>query len=561
MRLILIVLLSSVSAIEFPDLEDYCNDSYCHILGRSRKYSDKKATKLTEFHIDICDKDVLQLMPNLRTLELENCDLPDFTIKDLYPLPYLTSLQLRSSNLLKLDDEHFSKWPGMQILVLGGNNITRLSDECFKGLPQLWLLSLPGNGIRLLPWGVFDTLPELLHLDLSGNRIENLPENIFSGLPKLEMLLLNGNPLIYISPTSLKPLSNLRLLDLSYCGPLPDLSLPGAHTLILDNSGVQRLDILGSVHKLQARNNHLTEIRLPNKSSVIELDLHNNLLTSNDIPKLLMGMWRLQRLDLSKNLIGMYAAAGSDNSSELFMLPNLMYLNLSENRLSRLHFDSPIPWERLTHLDVSYNRIYAPAYIGINEAFNLQSLHLEGNWISYLLLSSWKPHPRLKELALYDNRFPPEGYKNTTNFFKEMGVNVLEKTQYNHSNNASPSTCKPCIPAAIDFPISNDTKTKCDTVTEAPSTCKPCIPDVNDFPKGNNTNQKCDTDNEANRFSNDTYRKWNLWNVVTLVSLSISLALNAFVIVLLIRSRRRLASALATMDMLSNDFDDQIMLG
>ncbi|EDW96478.2 LOW QUALITY PROTEIN: uncharacterized protein Dyak_GE25852 [Drosophila yakuba] len=528
MHLIFIVLLSSVSAIKFSDLEDYCKDSYCHILGRSRKYSDKKATKLTEFHTDICDKEVLQLMPNLRTLELENCDRPDFTINDLYPLPYLTSLQLRLSNLLQLHDEHFSKWPEMQVLVLGGNNITKLFDKCFKGLPKLWMLSLPGNGI-LLPWGVFDTLPELLHLDLSGNRIENLPENIFSGLPKLEMLLLNGNPLIWILPTSLIPLSNLRLLDLSYCGPLPDLSLPGAHTLILDNSGVQRLDILGSVHKLQARNNHLTEIRLPNKSSVIELDLHNNLLTASDIPKLLMGMWRLQRLDLSKNLIGMYAAAGSDNSSELFMLPNLMYLNLSENRLSRLHFDSPIPWERLTHLDVSYNRIYAPSSIGINEAFNLHSLHLEGNFISYLTLSSWKPHPPLKELALYDNRFQPEGYKNTTKFFKEMGVNVLEKTQYNHSNNASPPTCKPCKP------------------------------DVNDFPVGDDTNQKCDTDTKANPLSNDTYREWNVWNVLMLVFLIISLALNAFVIGQLIRSRRRSTSVPATMDMHSIDSDDLII--
>ncbi|EDV49965.1 chondroadherin [Drosophila erecta] len=531
MHLIIIVLFSSASAVLFPDLEDYCNDSYCHILGRSRKYSDKKATKLTEFHIDFCDKEVLQLMPNLRTLELEYCDSPDFTMKDLYPLPYLTSLQLRRSNLMELHREHFSKWPKMKILVLGGNNITRLSDECFKGLPELWLLSLPGNGIRGLPWGVFETLPELLHLDLSGNRIENLPENIFSGVPKLEMLLLNGNPLTVISSTSLIPLRNLRLLDLSYCGPLPDLSLPGAHTLILDNSGVQRLAILGSVHKLQARNNHLTEIKLPNKSSVIELDLHNNLLKTYDIPKLLMGMWRLQRLDLSKNLIGMYAAAGSDNSSELFMLPNLMYFNISGNRLTRLHFDSPIPWERLTHLDVSYNRIIAPAGHGIDEAFNLHSLHLEGNFINYLMLSPWKPHPPLKEVALYDNNFQSVGYKNITNFFKEIGVNVLEKTQYNHSNSASP-------------------------------TCKPCMPDVKDVPSGNDTSQKWDTDTKVNPLSNDTYREWNVWNVLMLVSLIISLSLNSF---LIIRWRRRHLFTQSTplspiREMISNDSDDQMML-
>jgi len=533
MYLIIIALLASVSALGRPDLEDYCNDSYCHLLGRSRTFSDKKATKLTEFHMDSCEKKVLKLMPNLRTLELENCDSPDFTMNDLNQLPYLTSLQLRRGNLLGLHDEHFSKWPKMKILMLGGNNITRLSNECFKGLAQLWLLSLPGNGIQGLPWDVFQNLPELLHLDLSGNRIETLHENIFTGVPKLEMLLLNGNPLTWIAPTSLKSLSNLRLLDMSNCGPLPDLSLPGAHTLILDNSGVQRLDILGSVHKLQARKNHITEIKLPDKSSVIELDLHSNLLTATDIPKLLTGMWRLQRLDLSENIIGIYAAAGSDNTSELFILPNLMYMNLSANRLTRLHFDSPIPWERLTHLDASYNRIYAPAKVGIDEAFNLQSLHLEGNYINNFELTPWKPHPSLKEVALYDNKFQPKGYKNITKFFNEIGVNVLEKTQYSQSNNTTP-TCKPCIPDARDFPTSISA----------------------------DTNQTIDT--KVNPLSNDTYQ-WNVWNVLMLVSLIVSLFVNSFLIVKLIRLRGRnqftqSSSVPAIIEMFSNESDDEIIL-
>ncbi|EDX13803.1 insulin-like growth factor-binding protein complex acid labile subunit [Drosophila simulans] len=531
MYLIIIALLASVSAFPLPNLEDYCRNSYCYLTVGHRMFTDKKATKLTEFHMDSCEKKVLQLMPNLRTLELENCSSPDFTMNDLNQLPYLTSLQLRRGNLLELHDEHFAKWPNMKILVLGGNNITRLSNDCFKGLAQLWLLSLPGNGIQGLPWDVFQNLPELLHLDLSGNRIETLHENSFSGVPKLEMLLLNRNPLIWISPESLQSLSNLRLLDMSNCRPLPDLSLPGAHTLILENSGVQRLDILGSVHKLQARNNHITDIKLPDKSSVIELDLHSNLLTATDIPKLLMGMWRLQRLDLSENLIGKYAAALSDNTSELFMLPNLMHMNLSGNRLMHLPFDSPIPWERLTHLDVSYNRIYAPPRVGINEAFNLQNLHLEGNSINYFQFTTWKPHPSLKEVALYDNNFKPEDYKNITKFFNKIGVNVLEKM---NSNNASP-TCMPCI--ARDFPTS-------------------IRPD---------TNQEIDTDIQVNPLSNDTYQNWNVWHVLMLVSLIVSLCLNSFLIVQLIRLRGRnqftqSSSEPALIEMPSNYSDDVIML-
>ncbi|XP_037729420.1 receptor-like protein 37 isoform X2 [Drosophila subpulchrella] len=254
------------------------------------------------------------------------------------------------------------------------------------------------------------------------------------------MLLLNGNPLTWISPTALGSLGNLRLLDLSNCGPLPDLTLQGAHSLILDNSQLKYLDIRGTVMKLQARDNQLTNIRFADKSSVTELDLHNNSLTTDDIPFILMGMWRLQRLDLSNNLIHKFPGAGSDNTSELFLLPNLMHVNLSANLLQRLHFDSPFPWARLTHLDLSYNRLspYGLPERAINEAFNLQSLHIQGNGITYFRpTTSKKSYSALKEVAFYDNKYKPEVYKNITKFFRDLKVIVLEKTQQDLPSNDS----------------------------------------------------------------------------------------------------------------------------
>ncbi|XP_017073574.1 toll-like receptor 7 [Drosophila eugracilis] len=381
------VLLSSVSGSMLPHLEDKCEGSYCRIFGRKYTFSDRKAPKLLEFHIDTCfDLEVLELMPNLHTLELEFCT--NELIRSINPrsIPNLSTLQLRRGNLWELNDEHFAKWPRIKVLDLGGNSIATVSNGTFNGVPHLWLLALPGNDIQILPQGIFETLPELMHLDLSGNRISNLEGSIFAGNPKLEMLLLNRNPLISISPTALISLTNLRLLDLSNCGPLPALTLPGAHSIILDNSGLKSLEINGSVFKLSAKKNQITNIRLHYKSSLTELDLQNNSLSTDDIPQLLMGMWRLQHLDLSNNLIHDFPAAGSDNISELFLLPNLKFLNLSGNLLKRLHYDSPIPWARLTHLDLSFSELFLLPQAAIESAFNLEALYIQGNKLRFFEL-------------------------------------------------------------------------------------------------------------------------------------------------------------------------------
>ncbi|XP_017012029.2 toll-like receptor 6 [Drosophila takahashii] len=363
MYLSYLLLLLSVHAFVSPD-----------IIQGNTNYSE-----MLELHMESClDLKKLNHMPNLHTLKLDYCDIETFSMDYLVPVPQLTALEIRRGNLLLLHDKHFARWPNMKILQLGGNFITKVTNESFKGIPQLWLLALPGNGIEFLPQGVFHDLPELLHLDLSGNKIMNLQENTFAGNRKLQMLLLNRNPLTRIPPTVLGSLRNLLLLDLNNAGPLQNLTLPSAHTIILDKIGLKYLDIKGSVIKLQARSNQLINIKFADKSSIIELDLNNNSLTTSDIQGVLKGMWRLQGLDLSENLIDNFTAA-SVNSSELLLLPNLMYLNLSGNLLEHLHNNSLLPWTRLTHLDLAYNRMKNLPEFGIQDVFNLRSLNLVGN--------------------------------------------------------------------------------------------------------------------------------------------------------------------------------------
>jgi len=101
---------------------------------------------------------------------------------------------------------------------------------------------------------------------------------------------------------ALRFLNSLQLLDLSNCGPLESLTLYSAQTLILENSGLTELKITGSVINLKAANNNLTNFSIADPKSVIEMDLHGNRIDSFEG---LFKMQNLQRLDLSKNIIGM----------------------------------------------------------------------------------------------------------------------------------------------------------------------------------------------------------------------------------------------------------------
>ncbi|XP_017073569.2 leucine-rich repeat-containing G-protein coupled receptor 4-like [Drosophila eugracilis] len=588
MFFVYLVFLSSVSGSMFPPLENTCSGSYCHIMYRNYGFSEKKAPKLLEFHFTSCDDlKVLQLMPNLRTLELEFCTNEHINKINPRSIPNLSTLQLRRGNLSGLNDEHFAKWPDIKVLDLGGNSIATVTNETFYGVPHLSLLALPGNDIQILPQGIFETLPELLHLDLSGNRISNLEGSIFSGNPKLEMLLLNRNPLTSISPSALISLANLRLLDLSNCGPLSALTLPGAHSIILDNSGLKSLEIEGSVFKLSAKKNQITNIRLHYKSSLTELDLQNNSLSTYDIPRLLMGMWRLQHLDLSNNLIHDFPAAGSDNTSELFLLPNLKFLNLSGNFLKRLHYDSPIPWARLTHLDLSFSGLFFLQSSTIESAFNLEALYIQGNRLRYVPPTTFQQsHPGFKEVALYDNIYTPEAYKKATMFFRDIKVNVIEKSQCEaQSNDSLKDVCANFINKAQVGPTNrNSLKEKSDDFNEEHQNDSPSnnsdnetsLHFINKSPKdpSNKTslNEKVDNSKEkplndprsnenstealpdfANKsqifnkqvaFRNDMTRlAWpevngepiSVWTLVLIVALSLSLGINVILIKILCR--------------------------
>ncbi|KAH8253475.1 hypothetical protein KR032_005666, partial [Drosophila birchii] len=383
-----------------------------------------------ETHLDRCNKLTEKELPaGLHTLALSKCTMKKFAAIDFNGVANLSVLQLRGGKIYRLKGKQLAKLPHLQILELQDNHIMDILFDTFVGVSRLWMLALNGNQLTLLDDRVFSPLAELRYLDLSANHLEDLPPITFSGNPKLEVLLLNDNPFLVVWLSTFSVLKNLVYLDLQSSGRYTDLELFSAQTIILNNNHkLSRLEVMGEVRILQASNNKLDHVRLEKKAPVTELYLHGNSLNTYDISELLRGMWRLKVLDFSQNLVTELPVFTPRYSAEVFLFPNLKFVNLSRNQLEHLHHKSPLLSSSLTHLDVSYNRIHGIEANTFGMIEDLQYLYLQGNLISHFKPDRFYNQQRgLKEVALYDNPIGNDSFCGITKYFKEAGVHVLEQ--------------------------------------------------------------------------------------------------------------------------------------
>ncbi|EDV49964.1 uncharacterized protein Dere_GG23591, isoform A [Drosophila erecta] len=440
--------LSVYDATGRLNLSASCPDSFCSLGERAVAYSATPALQLRELHLKNCSRQsmtwpVLNLTPGLRTLVIRNCATYHISKESLRPVANLTSLQMQGTSLGVLRDQIFTAVPRLEILQLSQNFLHTVHVGAFRGLSRLRLLGLQGNGIPEILASTFDPLLELVHLDLSRNQLTTLPENVFAKNKKLETLLLNGNPLRIFQPDVLSSLPNLRVLDLGHAGELEvmTLDLSNVQNLVLEGSSLSSLVINGGFIKLQAGNNELNHLQVGNKSAVIEMDLHGNLLSGNDTAALLRGMWNLQRLDLSKNIIEALPLHGSgldaSGSQELFILPSLKYLNLANNRLVRLPPESPILSSHLSFLDLSHNLMLTLDVEVLRSLSVLEALFVEGNRLNtFDYQKLHEEHQDLAELGLHDNPWSPGLYRRMFLYLSDRGVHLQARPQNRDLNNS-----------------------------------------------------------------------------------------------------------------------------
>lgn len=316
----------------------------------------------------------------------------------------LTSLQtllLRDNNILLIPATALSRLPNLVSVHLGFNRVTALSSDILRAVSdRINSLVLSRNVIRELPPAAFNHFKTLNHLDLSGNLLNSISAEVFDGLEaSLQFLSLSQNRILGFTGEQLK-FVNLWFLDVS--------------------------------------DNQLTEVPVTAFETIPSL-AHLNMSRSGHISVLPQNVFQynqaLTTIDLSH--IGLKALPVNLFSKN----PNLDRIYLSNNLLQEISEHSFKNVRNLTHLDLSYNNIVnirTPAFVNVmsiqylslkgnqlnafkGEFFNtgtsLEVIDLSDNQLSYLFPSSFKIHPRLREIILTNNKF---------NFFPSELISTLQ---------------------------------------------------------------------------------------------------------------------------------------
>lgn len=308
---------------------------------------------------------------------------------------------MRDNNILLIPATALSRLPNLVSVHLGFNRVTALSSDILKAVSdRITSLVLSRNVIRELPPAAFNHFKSLTHLDLSGNLLNSISAEVFSDLESsLGFLSLSQNRILGFTGPQLQFI-NLWFLDIS--------------DNQLSEIPVNAFESIPSLsHLNMSRNPHIT--MLPQN-----IFNHNRALLVIDLSY--TGMKAIPVNLFSKNL----------NLEQIYFTNNAIQ-EISEGTFKNLR--------NLTHLDLSYNNIVnirTPAFVNVmsiqylslkgnqlnafkGEFFNtgtsLEVIDLSDNQLSYLFPSSFKIHPRLREIILTNNKF---------NFFPSELISTLQ---------------------------------------------------------------------------------------------------------------------------------------
>ncbi len=364
-------------------------------------------------------------------------------LTSLPPLPNTTThLYLEHNRLEYLREGAFVVQAStLSTINLSHNQLTIIDTSVFKGLYGLQDLCISSNQLIMFKvvLGANSSLISLRHLDISGNQLQDIPKGLSHFAPNLQVLNLSYNLITsawldssYGAMTLLRQLDfsnnhlhqigsfhfdsikhgSLEILKLSDCslefinkysftglGNLTSLSLArnpisaaavtsaldgfgnGSTLAYLDISGLQLGELTYSMvghllglEVLDVSNSSLTTLESGTLSPLIKLHtlyLQNNRLVSLNDTDQLHG---LRRLNLSRNRL---------QHVQLFTMPFLEYLDLSNNQLRHL----PPRWltqtDTLHLLNLAHNKIKHISFHTFNKV-TLQQLDLSYNDITVL---------------------------------------------------------------------------------------------------------------------------------------------------------------------------------
>lgn len=303
------------------------------------------------------------------------------------PLPHAQFLDLSSNSLQTGMAEYFLQdAPLLEHLSLSGNSIMIISQKLFLGTPALVQLDLRNNVIMDIEEGAFEHLTQLLNLDLSMNSITCISD--FS-LRTLQTLDLSQNSIETFHTTESKDEYQLSQIDLSENRLLHFPIFPKVNNLKYINVSKNLIELVSkSASEIFGyyENDWLELSFQPFNQS--KANIHEHAMAAN--------LSKLTHLDLSYNKIETIPTGFFDT------MISLKFLNVSRNCLQAFVLGPSNPLSSLVTLDLSYNLLQNIS-VAYNTLTSLQNLYLQNNHIHVVESNIFQGFPSLRLLDLRRN--------------------------------------------------------------------------------------------------------------------------------------------------------------
>ncbi|XP_050313178.1 podocan-like protein 1 isoform X2 [Anthonomus grandis grandis] len=322
-------------------------------------------------------------------LDISNCSLQYLNDQFFENISALTTLDLSDNPFTILETRAFENLTSLETLKLNNCNLSYIGDNTFKALDNLKNLELSLNHFsHQMNWDiVLANLPLLENFDLRNSNVHSLTDTMFFNNHYIRVLVLAENPLSDIDVgLTIKVLSNLEVLDLSYC----NLTIP------------------------------LSEDTFANVTRIRSLYLSGNTLFASDLLVALSPLTNLQKLSLS--------------NCDLRRLPDtfhkfksLQELDISYNPLNDAFVKLLTPLETLEYLNMGYSNLSHIAPTSFSKMTSMRRLILSGNDLNNLEAGLFTNLTHLESLEL--NNCGLRRPLNATLFFNNFTYTDLTELQ------------------------------------------------------------------------------------------------------------------------------------
>ncbi|XP_053672929.1 carboxypeptidase N subunit 2-like [Anopheles nili] len=320
---------------------------------------------------------MFQDFPKLETLNASFCDVKQVLANNFGDAKTLQQLLLRGNKIHDLPEEAFFGANRLQLLDLSDNAITIIESTAFKRLRDLKTLLLARNQLTELPLSLFEDLSELETLELQQNNLGAIDDQQFQECHSLSKLNVSHNALKSFDLMQFERRWSFDIIDVSH-NHLASVQVPSnLRQLVATGNGIRTVEGIGvdaELILLKMPHNKLASVdNLPPFEKLISLDVSYNRIREFDFRSVAC-FTRLILLKLDGNQLETVSSSLTD------AIPQLKYVHLADNHLTRLDLDMLWLVPRMLKLDLHGNRLEQIDATNLSASFpQLVRIMLEGN--------------------------------------------------------------------------------------------------------------------------------------------------------------------------------------